>query len=444
MTNERALKMPLFDLNSIYSKTLVSLFALTVLTFLTTLNVNALDYADYAQQGRQQPTTQEEEIEITKLLIQARADLEAGRLTEPVDNNAYNKVIAILKMDPNNLDAARVLYEIIKTHMQSLQTALNKGETEDAKHYLKQIRYINPDAIAVTEAEKALDNNPKETKKTLAKKEPHALAGDMIQIPGGTFIMGTLEGRKDEKPLHLVTVPDFEIAKYEVTVGQFRKFVEATGYSIEKEDNGNVGCFADGGGVDFGYKPEVHWYAPGFQQTDNHPVVCVSWNDAQAFIAWLNKETGSNYSLATEAKWEYATRANTTTDYHFGNNKKDICAYGNAYDEVASNVNKYGWGNSPCNDGEAKTAEVGQYKANPYGLYDMNGNVWEWVDDCWKSGYHDAPSNGDAYKNEECSYRVTRGGSWYNVPLGVRSANRYWYGPSYRSFNVGFRLYRDL
>lgn len=444
MINQSVLNSALFNVDITYKNSLISLFFLTILVFLPTTKTIALDYADYAAQGRQQPTTQAEEIKISKLLIQARADLEAGRLTEPLDNSAYNKVIAILKMDPNNLDAARVLYAIIKSHMQSLQTALNKDETEDAKHYLQQIRYMNPDAIAVTDAEKALDSKQKETKKALAKKAHHALAGDMIKIPGGTFVMGTLEGRKDEKPLHLVTVSDFEIAKYEVTVGQYRKFVDATGYNIEKDDNGNAGCFADGGGVDFGWKDDVHWYAPGFDQTEDHPVVCVSWNDATAYIKWLNKETGSNYSLATEAKWEYATRANTTTDYHFGNKKTDICFYANSYDEVGSEVNKYGWGNSPCNDGEAKTAKVGQYKANPYGIYDMNGNVWEWVDDCWKSGYHDAPSNGEAYKSDECDYRVTRGGSWYNVPLGVRSANRYWYGPSYRSFNVGFRLYREL
>lgn len=291
-----------------------------------------------------------------------------------------------------------------------------------------------------------LENQPKEPAKTMSKTEQHAaLAGEMVKISGGTFTMGTLAGRKDEKPLHLVSVPAFEIGKYELTVGQFRKFVEATAYrtDAEKGADGHKGCFGDGGGVDFGWKAGLSWDNPGFDQSDNHPVVCVSLNDAHAYLAWLNQEAGSNYRLSSEAKWEYAARAGSSTDYHFGNSKSDLCDYANVYDEKGKSTNAYGWRHAPCDDGEAKTAPVGQYKANAFSLHDMHGNAWEWVEDCWKSGYHDAPSNGEIYKSEDCRYRVIRGGSWYNIPLGARSANRYWYGPAYRSFNLGFRLFRE-
>tara|TARA_R110000782_G_scaffold27256_11_gene69147 strand:- start:438 stop:1745 length:1308 start_codon:yes stop_codon:yes gene_type:complete len=384
-------------------------------------------------------------LTIMGLLAAAQEDIEAGRYTEPVGKNAYEKVKKILAEDANHMGAARILSRILKINIEALQSSLNIGDSIGAKQYLKIIRKIHPDAIAISDAEKMLDDHLKAIPEAPGKTEKNDLTGEMIEIPGGSFLMGTLEGRKDEKPQHIVTVSTFEIGKYEVTVGQFKQFVEATAYLTDAETGAGQqkGCFGDGGGVDFGQKAGLNWREPGYTQSDNHPVVCVSMNDANAYIDWLNKETGHNYSLPTEAKWEYAARSGSITDYHFGNSKSDLCLYANVYDEAGKNVNSYGWRNAPCDDGEAKSAQVGQYKANPFGLYDMHGNVWEWVDDCWKSGYHDAPSNGAAYKSTDCTNRVTRGGSWYNIPLGVRSANRYWYEPTYRSFNLGFRLFRD-
>jgi formylglycine-generating enzyme required for sulfatase activity len=443
MINQHIAMSSLLDLKKVQNKNLlrIILFVMT-LAILPVINTYAIDDGvDQHEEDLVTPT-------ILGLLAAAQEDLEEGYLTEPEGDNALEKIRAILNEDPDHLGAARILFDIYKSHTQSLQDALNNRDHAAARKYLKEIRKINPDAIAVSEAEKLLENQKDETPQAMkGKTKQDDLAGEMILIPGGTFLMGTLAGRTDEKPQHLVTVPSFEIAKYEVTKEQFKKFVTATDYitDAEQDADGHEGCYGVyGGHVDFGWKADLNWYDPGFKQTDNHPVVCVSWNDAQAYIAWLNKETGGNYRLSSEANWEYAARAGSPSSYHFGDDKAELCKYANLYDEVGQTFNKYGWRHAKCNDGEAKTAPVGQYHVNPYGLHDMHGNVWEWVGDCWKSGYHDAPSNGEIYKSENCPHRVTRGGSWYNIPTGVRSANRYWYGSAYRSFNLGFRLFRNI
>ncbi len=436
MINQRTLASSLHNMSN-FSLLSVSLLVATLL-FLPVINAPAVDMSIDQYEDL-------DSLTIMGLLAAAETDIAAGRYTEPAGKNAYEKVKKILEEDSNNMGAARVLAKILKINLEALQTALNDGDTIGVKEYLKVIRKINPDAIAISDAEKMLEDHLKPIPEVKGETEQHNLAGVMVKIPGGSFLMGTLEGRKDEKPQHIVTIPSFEIGKYEVTVGQFKKFIEATAYLTDAETGAGTheGCFGDGGGVDFGQKHGLNWRNPGYAQTDNHPVVCVSWNDAHAYIDWLNKETGSNYGLPSEAKWEYAARSGSTSDYHFGNSKSELCRYANVYDEVGKKINHYGWRHAPCDDGEAKSSVVGQYQASPFGLHDMHGNVWEWAEDCWKSGYYDAPSNGAAYKSNDCDYKVTRGGSWYNIPLGVRSANRYWYEPTYRSFNLGFRLFRD-
>lgn len=416
------------------------IFFTAILVLASTTHVFAIDESVEQHEYK-------DSLTILGLMSAAQEDMEAGYLTEPEGDNAFEKVKAILNEDPDHLGAARILSDILKKHTQSLQDALNNQDTAGAKKYLQEIRKINPEAIAISDAEKQLEKQLKTTAPVVnATTKKDAIVGEIVAIPGGTFLMGTFSGRNDEKPQHLVSVPSFEIAKYEVTVAQFRKFIEATNYvtDAERDAGGDEGCYADGGGVDFGWKIGLSWHNPGFKQTEDHPVICVSWNDAQEYISWLNKETGLNYSLASEAKWEYAARSKSSSNYHFGDDRSELCKYANLYDEVGQTINKYGWRHAKCNDGEAKTATVGQYEANAFGLHDMHGNVWEWVGDCWQAGYHDAPSNGDLYDKESCELRVTRGGSWYNIPSGVRSANRYWYKVTFRSFNVGFRIFKAL
>ena len=210
-----------------------------------------------------------------------------------------------------------------------------------------------------------------------------ASVGEMVSIPGGTFRMGDLSGEGDdsEKPAHMVTIKPFKLGKYEVTVGQFRRFAEATGYRTEAERNadGNQGC-AIFHNLTSRFRPDTSWRNPGFSVEDNHPVVCVSWSDAQAFVGWLNSETDGKFRLPSEAEWEYAARAGSTTKYHFGNDESQLCRYSNHADASTGLISK----NESCSDGVGeRTAEVGLYRPNSFGLYDMHGNVWEWVEDCW-------------------------------------------------------------
>ena len=252
-----------------------------------------------------------------------------------------------------------------------------------------------------------------------------ATCPEMVVVPSGSFMMGSPAdepNREDnEGPQHRVTISKpFAVGKYGVTRGQFTAFVDATGY-----DAGNSCWIWDGSQWREGSN---NWRNPGFTQSDTHPVVCVSWNDAKAYIDWLSKKTGQNYRLLSEAEWEYVARAGTTTPYHFG-------------DIIFPSQANYGGNNSG-------TVEVGSYPANAFGLHDVHGNVWEWVEDCWHDNYNGAPSDGSAWIND-ChddgkDRRVLRGGSWNYVPWVLRSAVRGWGDARDRVNYGGFRIARTL
>jgi len=234
---------------------------------------------------------------------------------------------------------------------------------------------------------------------------------------------------RNEVPVYSVDVARFEIGKYEVTVGQFRYFVAATKYVTDAEKNadGIAGCWI----YDESWKQAAskNWRDPSFPQTENDPVVCISWNDAKAYIAWLNEKTGENYRLPTEAEWEYAARAGTTMLYSWGN---DI------------GINNANCGGS-CGDSFSNTAPVGSFPSNAFGLYDMHGNVWEWVEDCWHDSYMGAPSDGSAWvKGCTSSERVLRGGSWSSIPVYLRSVYRISAIGNTRRSGYGFRIARTL
>ena len=166
----------------------------------------------------------------------------------------------------------------------------------------------------------------------------------------------------------------------------------------------------------------------------------MSWNDAQAFVKWLNGKAGGNFRLSSESEWEYAVRAGSSTKYHFGNDESQLCRYDNHADPSAD----LGYGNESCSDGVGKrTAEVGRYQPNSFGLYDMHGNVREWTEDCWNGSYAGAPSDGSAWTSGDCGRRVIRGGSWYDYPSLLRSSSRSGAARSYRYVNIGFRLAQD-
>ena len=172
----------------------------------------------------------------------------------------------------------------------------------------------------------------------------------------------------------------------------------------------------------------------------NRPVINVSWDDAHVYIDWLNDKTDGKFRLLTEAEWEYAARAGSTTKYHFGNSESQLCRYANHADDSTD----YSDRNKSCSDGVGgRTAVVGRYQPNSYGLYDLHGNVWERVQDCWNDNYFGAPSDGSVWSHGDCTLRVRRGGSWGAVSWYLRSANRSESARSSSGNLVGFRLVQD-
>ena len=279
----------------------------------------------------------------------------------------------------------------------------------------------------------------------LAGAGNESLGGAMVRIEPGCFQMGSPpseDGRYDNERRHRVCIERaFAIGKHEVTVGQFRRFVTDTGYrsDAERDAGGNSGCYAYQGGSDFGWTEGSSWREPGFSQGEDHPVLCVSWNDAMAYVAWLNGRAGGGYRLPTEAEWEYAARGGSQSAYTFGPDAGALCRYANVADHRAKQ-RFTGWTIAPCDDGHVFTAPVGAFGANPWGLHDVHGNVWEWT--C--SDYDKDYSGGEQGCADAAAHYATRGGCWLNSPRSARSADRNWNSPGYRCGILGFRLARTL
>ncbi len=265
---------------------------------------------------------------------------------------------------------------------------------------------------------------------------------EMVVIPAGRFRMGCVSGRDcgdGETPVHEVTIAQpFALSKYEVTRGEFGRFVTQAGYRTTAERGG--GCYV-WDGSEWTVNSFVRWNNPGFNQSDTHPVVCVSWDDAVAYVEWLSSGTGMRYRLPSEAEWEYAARSGSTTKYHFGDDESQLCQYANHEDGSTG----LPWRNVSCLDGIGeRTAEVGSYQPNSFGLHDMHGNVWEWVQDCWNESYAGAPSDGSAWTSGDCGSRVLRGGSWNSDPWYLRAALRLRGTSNSRSYVIGFRVAQTL
>ena len=182
----------------------------------------------------------------------------------------------------------------------------------------------------------------------------------------------------------------------------------------------------------------------GYSQVGDHPVVCVNWEDAQGYVDWLSGKTGEEYRLPSESEWEYAARGGTTTRRHWGDDPDDGCVYANGADRTAKRRFD-AWTVADCTDGVVWTSPVGAFGGNTFGLYDMLGNVWERVEDCWHDDYDDAPRDGSAWtRGGDCGRRVLRGGAWSASPRNLRSANRLRNDAEFRSVSIGFRVARTL
>lgn len=237
----------------------------------------------------------------------------------------------------------------------------------------------------------------------------------MTVIPAGSFRMGDIQGKGDDdgKPVHRVTISrPFSVGKYEVTWSEWDACVAAGSC-----DNGPVA----GAGGDEGWG------------TGNRPVFNVSWNDTQAYVKWLSGKTGEDYHLLSESEWEYVARAGTTGQFWWG---PSITTDQANYDGNST------YGDGPIGKYRKKTVPVDSFAANAFGLYNVHGNVWEWVEDCYKGSYTGAPTDGKARTTDSCDNRVARGGSWVNYPLFLRSADRNGITPGFLRYRLGFRVAR--
>jgi formylglycine-generating enzyme required for sulfatase activity len=273
----------------------------------------------------------------------------------------------------------------------------------------------------------------------------------MVVVQQGRFTMGAPAGEEAREnlpsqlrgrsvPQHVITIlHKLAIAKFDVTRDEYAQFVAETN---RPDPDSCVTINASGTGF---IATNGNWHSPGFPQTGRDPVVCVSWDDAQAYVAWLSAKTGRVYRLPTEAEWEYAARAGTTTARYGSDSPAEICRYSNVGDLDYSELHPGDGGvNRACRDGYAFTSPAGSFPPNQFGLYDMLGNVMDWNEDCWNADYNGAPTDGTAWRSGDCSRRVVRGGSWDADLSVVRSANRRGVPMSDRVTTFGFRVARTL
>ena len=323
-----------------------------------------------------------------------------------------------------------------------------------------------------------------------APQETNSLGMPLIRVSAGNYVRGfdssaggtgkfkldhlysTPQIHKTESPAHHVEISrDYLLGAREVTVGEFKKFVEAAKYVTDAEKGKGALRFVpeEKNFVDrFQTDPTTTWKNPGFEQTDQHPAVCVSWKDAMAFCVWLSKKEDVRYRLPTEAEWEYACRAGTTTWYSYGTNPDDAYKHGNVADgalEAAhENTTRYQRGvklGKADGDGVIYTAAVARFEPNSWGFYDCHGNVWEWCSDRYAEDSYDRlvrdlprtermkvvftdPTGVETTEQHEYGdWRVIRGGSWFTAPAYTRSSIRTFAEASEAACYTGFRVLRE-
>ena len=271
---------------------------------------------------------------------------------------------------------------------------------------------------------------------------------EMVVVPAGRFVMGVAQGEEEAEDLeekmrgrsaprrNVQIAQPFALGRLEVTRGQFAVFARETGHDAGRS------CWTIEDGK-WESRDGRNWRAPGFAQDDAHPVTCVSWDDAQAYVAWLSRRTRQAYRLPSDAEWEYAARAGTTTRRPWGNAADNGCVHANLADQSARRRLDIALAVA-CDDAHAHTAPGGSFRANAFGLHDVIGNVFEWVADCWNDDLSGVPADGSARITGDCAMRPLRGGSFYVKPVFARSAHRLKAARAVREVDNGFRVARPL
>ena len=445
---------------------------------------------------------------VRPMLAQAASLLDRGKVDGGGQDNALAVYRQVLVFDPENAVAQQGLLQVQRAVLDRALAAVAQNDFTGADKALAEAQAIQPDSVAMrdvgarvagmrdqrasgllSQARSALDAGNLALAEKLARQARDTqpdLAGlddfkerlvnarlyanyrpgqvftdsyvdlpgkapPMVVVPTGSFSMGAPDaedGRSDtEIPRHTVTIAKgLALSRTEITVGQFREFVRASGYRPDSVTLGGSSIYDERSGA-VRDDTRATWaddYA-GHPADDDLPVINVSWNDARAYADWLAKRTGKAYRLPSEAEFEYALRGGTTTRYWWGDGPPQKRVE-NLTGGLDRSRNGRRWSNAFRNyrDGYWGPAPVMSFAANPFGLYDINGNVSEWVADCWHDSYLRAPLDGSAWINPGCGARVVRGGSWGSAPDQDRSAYRQGVQATVRSARVGFRVAREL
>jgi formylglycine-generating enzyme required for sulfatase activity len=446
--------------------------------------------------------------EVRPMLAKAADLLQQGHANQPADNNALELYRQVQKIDAENPVASEGVLQVqhvvldralaavaqndftgaenAMTEAQSIQpdspqlqqvhtqveairqqramgvlaqarSALDGGNIALAKQLAGQAQAINPQLAGIDEFEQRLTNA-----QLYANYKPGQVFTDrfvdmngqsptMLVVPTGKYMMGAPDneqGRNDSQtPQHEVTLSKgFAFSQTDVTVGQFREFVRASGYKPDSVTIGGASVYDESTGVmrdDSGASWESDY--AGHRAGNNLPVVNISWNDANAYVQWLSKRTGKQYRLPSEAEFEYALRGGSTTRYWWGTGtpKSKVENLTGSLDRSPSG-RRWSHAFQGYSDGYWGPAPVMTFAPNAFGLFDIDGNVSEWTADCWHDNYVRAPVDGSAWVNPGCSSHVIRGGSWGSSPEQVNSAYRQGAEASVRSGRVGFRILREL
>jgi len=445
---------------------------------------------------------------INELLAQAGSAFEEGRLIAPPGDNAAEYYQQVLAVDDDNQDALDGLADIHEALIEEALELAAEMDFEGAEDTLAQAAEVHEDPEAIEQAQAdmvamreqqiadldeavlvaideeryddaedditqlvALGHDRERIDRLRSSLEDARLYGsfepgqvfadtlegldvpgpEMVVVPAGSFMMGSPEDESDrmnnEGPRHRVTFDrGFAMGQTEVSVGEFRLFVEDTGYRTDAEEAGASRVYdLNSGRMD--RQSGINWrhdYA-GDEASDDLPVLHVSWNDAVAYTQWLSEQTGRSYRLPSEAEYEYALRAGTQSPYWWGSGPPDS-AVENLTGERDQSPTGARWNVAfrRYDSGFWGPAPVGSLEPNPFGLYDMGGNVMAWVEDCWHDSYVRAPGDGTAWVNPGCNRRVIRGGAWSSTPAMSRSAFRIASDPDGADMRVGFRVARDL
>ena len=388
--------------------------------------------------------------DVRKLLARCAGEADAGRLG--VARRCYEEARASAPGDSDVGEGVRAGLERIAgleeeaRAVGDVEEAIGRGTLDEARRRLEDLKRLNAGHSRLAELERGLARAERraeaERERTVGRRfRDCAGCPELVVVPSGTYKMGSPAGEEgrddDEGPVHEVTFArPFAVGVHEVTRGEFARFVSSTGRSMGDS------CRTYEGG-EWEERSGRDWRSPGFSQTDAHPVVCVSWEDAKGYVGWLSRETGKEYRLLSESEWEYVARGGRRTARYWGESEGGQCRYANGADREAKRHNS-GWTTVNCSDGHYRTAPVGSYEANGYKLHDVLGNVWEWVEDCWNGDYHGAPSDGSAWESGNCGTRVLRGGSWSDEPGNLRSAYRDGSFTGNRLSRAGFRVARTL